>query len=448
MTTASRAASAAPEETADSGPRYLAGFGNEHESEALPGSLPRGRFSPQKVPYGLYAEKFTATAFTVPRHANRRTWLYRIRPSVVQGAFKARDPGLVRTAPVTEAAPVPDQLRWDPFEVPAAGVDFVDGLVTLAAGGDAALQAGIGVHVYLAESSMTDRFFYDADGELLLVPQQGRLALHTECGVLAVAPGEIAVVPRGMKFRVVLPDGPSRGYVAENYGAAFILPERGPVGSDGFANGRDFMAPSAAYEDREGDFTLLCKYGGGLFECAVGQSPLDVVAWVGTAVPYKYDLARFNTMGTVSYDHPDPSIYTVLTSPSDTPGVANMDFVIFPPRWMVAEDTFRPPWYHRNVMSEFMGLVRGVYDAKSKGFEPGGASLHNCMSAHGPEAAVFEKASSAELGPDRYTDTLAFMFETRYPLRATRFALDSPRLQRDYLDCWRGIARHFDPARS
>jgi homogentisate 1,2-dioxygenase len=250
-----------------------------------------------------------------------------------------------------------------------------------------------------------------------------------------------------MKFRAVLPDGPSRGYVCENYGSAFVLPERGPVGSDGYANDRDFLAPEAAYEDREGDFTLTCKYGGGLFECTLGHSPLDVVAWVGTSLPYKYDLGRFNTMGSVSYDHPDPSIYTVLTSQSDTPGVANIDFVIFPPRWMVAEDTFRPPWYHRNLMSEFMGLIHGVYDAKEKGFEPGGASLHNSMTSHGPEAEVFEKASTAELVPNRYEDTLAFMFESRYPIQPTRFAMESDQLQTDYLDCWKGIERRFDPAR-
>lgn len=428
--------------------RYLAGFGNEHQSEALAGALPVGRFSPQKVPHGLYAEKLTGTAFTTPRHANRRTWLYRIRPSVTQGEFRPIDPGLIRTGPVTEARARPNQMRWSPFPLPHDPTDFVDGLVTLAANGDAAVQIGLGIHVYLANASMEDRFFYDADGEMLLVPQHGRVVLHTECGVLDLAPGEIAVVPRGMRFRVVLPDGPSRGYVCENYGSVMILPERGPVGSDGYANNRDFLTPEAAFEDREGDFRMICKYGGGLFECPIGHSPLDVVAWVGTSVPYKYDLARFNTMGSVSYDHPDPSIYTVLTSPSDTLGVANVDFVIFPSRWMVAEDTFRPPWYHRNVMSEFMGLICGVYDAKERGFEPGGASLHNCMSAHGPEAAVFEKATNATLAPDRYQGTLAFMFESRYPIRATRWALECDSRQHDYLDCWRGMTRHFNAAGS
>ncbi len=426
---------------------YLSGFGNEHASEALAGALPVGRFSPQQVAYGLYAEKLSGTAFTAPRDANRRTWMYRIRPSVVQGGFRPIDAGLTRTGPVTEAPPMPNPLRWDPFPLPQSPTDFIDGLVTVAANGNAALQVGIGIHLYLANTSMEHRFFYNADGEMLMLPQQGRLRLHTECGIVEAHPGEVAVVPRGMKFRVVLPDGPGRGYVCENYGSAYTLPERGPVGSDGYANDRDFMSPVAAYEDREGDFQLTCKYGGGLFECTIGHSPLDVVAWVGTSVPYKYELARFNTMGTVSYDHPDPSIYTVLTSHSDTPGVANVDFVIFPSRWMVAEDTFRPPWYHRNIMSEFMGLIHGLYDAKEKGFEPGGASLHNCMTSHGPEAQVFEKASTVELAPDRYADTLAFMFESRYPIQPTKYAMECAQLQQDYPDCWKGIGSRFDRSR-
>ena len=422
---------------------YLPGFGNEHGSEALAGALPIGRFSPQRCPYGLYAEKFSATAFTAPRAANRRTWMYRIRPSVVQGAFEPIANGLIRTGCDIARLTPPDQMRWDPFPVPENRCDFVDGLVTIAANGDAAAQIGIGIHVYLANVSMETRFFYCADGELLLVPQQGRLRIHTECGILDVEPGEICVIPRGMKFRVVLRDGPSRGYVCENYGAPLILPERGPVGSDGYANERDFLAPVAAFEERDGDFRLACKFGGNLFSAPLSHSPLDVVAWVGTAVPYKYDLRLFNTINTVSYDHPDPSIFTVLTSQSDTPGTANVDFVIFPPRWMVAENTFRPPWYHRNVMSEFMGLIYGVYDAKPGGFSPGGASLHNCMSAHGPDLQAFDAATERELEPERYEDTMAFMFESRYAIQPSEFALQSEQLQRNYLDCWKGLDSRF-----
>ncbi len=425
---------------------YLHGFGNEHESEALPGALPVGRFSPQRAPYRLYAEKFSSTAFTAPRAANRRSWFYRIRPSVVQGEFRPLAQDRLASAPLAGAAP-PNQLRWDPFPMPEQPRDFIDGLTTLAANGDVGAQVGIAIHVYAANRSMEERFFYNADGELLIVPQQGALRVHTECGVLDAGPNEILLIPRGMKFRVVLLDSEARGYVCENYGSAFELPERGPVGSDGFANDRDFAAPVAAYEDREGDFELVAKFAGQLHSCPIGHSPLDVVAWVGNSVPYRYELARFNVMNTVSYDHPDPSIFTVLTSQSDTPGVANCDFVIFPPRWMVAEGTFRPPWYHRNIMSEFMGLIEGSYDAKpakAGGFLPGGASLHNCMSSHGPDATAFDAASEATLSPVRYADTQAFMFESRYVIQPTPYALECEQRQRDYMACWQGLARRFD----
>lgn len=424
---------------------YLTGFGNEHETEALEGALPVGQFSPQRVNYGLYAEQFSSTAFTAPRAKNRRTWLYRIRPSVNQGDYQAIDSGLIRTAPLTEAPAPPNVMRWDPLPIPEEPTDFIDGWITVAANGDAALQLGIGIHVYCANRSMKDRFFYNADGELLIVPQMGGLRLRTECGVLAVAPGEIAVIPRGMKFTVELTEAAARGYICENYGQPLELPERGPVGANGYANDRDFQYPVAAYEDLEGNFELTSKFSGALYTSALDHSPLDVVAWVGNSAPYKYDLSRFNVINTVSYDHPDPSIFTVLTSPSHTPGVANLDFVIFPPRWMVAENTFRPPWYHRNVMSEFMGLIEGAYDAKKDGFTPGGASLHNCMSPHGPEAGVFEQASKAELKPERYRDTMAFMFESRYVIAPSRFALDTPARQKNYLNCWDGIKKHFDP---
>jgi len=423
--------------------RYQSGFGSELATEALPGALPQGQNSPQKVPYGLYAEQFSGTAFTAPRHANRRSWLYRLRPAVAHGVFRPLDARLLKSAPFEEAATPPTQLRWNPLPLPTAPTDFVEGLVTMAGNGDTAMQAGMGVHVYACNRSMHGRYFYDADGELLLVPQQGALALATELGRLEVKPGEIALIPRGMRFQVELGDGAARGYVCENYGAGFRLPELGPIGANGLANARDFLAPVAAFEDREGDFELVAKFAGNLWNAPIDHSPLDVVAWHGNHVPYKYDLARFNTVNTVSFDHPDPSIFTVLTSPSDTPGTANVDFVIFPPRWIVAEHTFRPPWFHRNVMSEFMGLIHGVYDAKAEGFAPGGASLHNCMSGHGPDAATFDKASKVALAPHKLEDTLAFMFESRYLIRPTRFALEAPQLQRDYLDCWQGLAKHF-----
>jgi len=425
---------------------YLSGFGNQHSSEALPNALPVGRFSPQRCAYGLYAEKFSSTAFTAPRAQNRRTWLYRIRPSVVQGEFRQLEHALLHSAPLGGAA-IPDQLRWDPFPMPQMPCDFIDGLITMAANGDVLTQNGIGIHLYLANRSMQDRYFYNADGEMLVVPQSGGLRMHTECGVLQVTPGEICVLPRGMKFRAELCDESAVGYVCENYGAPFTLPERGPVGSDGFANDRDFLTPVAAFEERAGNFQQVAKFGGNLFNCDIRHSPLDVVAWAGNSVPYKYDLRRFNVMGSISYDHPDPSIFTVLTSPSDTAGVANVDFVIFPERWMVAEDTFRPPWYHRNVMSEFMGLIYGTYDAKQQGFVPGGASLHNCMSAHGPDTGAFRQASTARLEPVKLPDTLAFMFESRFIIKPSEYALRAEQRQRDYLAAWQSLPAGFSPER-
>jgi homogentisate 1,2-dioxygenase len=346
---------------------------------------------------------------------------------------------MVRSGPFTEVPTPPTQLRWDPFPIPDKPTDFVDGLVTIAGNGDPAMQIGVAVHAYAANRSMQGRYFYDADGELLLVPQQGRLRLATELGILESAPGEICVVPRGIKFRADLPDGPSRGYICENYGAPLRLPELGPIGANGLANARDFLAPAAAFEDLDGDFRIVAKVLGRMWAAEIDHSPLDVVGWHGNYAPYKYDLARFQCINTVSFDHPDPSIYTVLTSP------ANIDFAIFPPRWMVAEHTFRPPWFHRNFMNEFMGLVRGQYDAKAEGFLPGGASLHSCMSGHGPDAESFEKASNADLKPQFLGDTLAFMFETRFVCRPTKYAMDTAELQHEYFECWQGLKKHFNP---
>jgi homogentisate 1,2-dioxygenase len=426
---------------------YLSGFGSEFTTEALAGALPVGRNSPQRVPYGLYAEQLSGTAFTAPRHANRRTWFYRIRPAVLHGEFVALAHPALASPPFDAATTSPNQLRWDPFPVPRAPTDFIDGLVTIAGNGNVASQAGIAIHVYACNRSMHGRFFYDADGELLIVPEHGGLRVATEMGIVGVEPGEIAVVPRGVRFAVELAANEARGYVCENFGALLRLPELGPIGANGLANPRDFLAPVAAYDEREGDFELVAKFGGRLWRASIDHSPLDVVAWHGNYVPYKYDLARFNAINTVSFDHPDPSIFTVLTSPSDTAGTANVDFVIFPPRWMVAEGTFRPPWFHRNVMSEYMGLLRGVYDAKAEGFVPGGGSLHNAMSGHGPDAATFDRASRAELAPQKLEGTLAFMFESRYVIHPTPLALAAPQLQADYRACWRGLGKHFSALR-
>ncbi|HEY5710974.1 MAG TPA: homogentisate 1,2-dioxygenase [Allosphingosinicella sp.] len=419
----------------------MPGFGNHFASEAVPGALPEGRNSPQRPAFGLYAEQLSGTAFTAPRAENRRSWLYRMRPSAQHPPYRRYD-GAPLFAPGTSDAPLPpNRLRWDPLDMPDAYADFVDGLATMVANRDPASLEGVAVHVYRANRDMDDRYFFDADGELLIIPEQGRLDLRTEMGRIQIGPGEIALVPRGVRFRVLLPDGGARGFVAENHGALFRLPELGPIGSNGLANARDFLTPAAAFEDRDGSFALIQKHLGSLWVTELDHSPLDVVAWHGNLAPCKYDLARFNTMGTISYDHPDPSIFTILTSPSDTPGRANADFVIFPPRWMVAEDTFRPPWFHRNVMSEFMGLISGAYDAKAEGFAPGGMSLHNLMSGHGPDAASWKAASEAELKPHRIEGSLAFMVESCWPYRPTEFALQCRELQGDYDEAWGGFPK-------
>ncbi|MGD9545552.1 MAG: homogentisate 1,2-dioxygenase [Methylocystis sp.] len=424
--------------------RYLHGFGNEFESEALPNALPIGQNSPQRCPYGLYAEQLSGSAFTAPNHLNRRSWLYRIRPSVLH----VRDPKDVgqsrwKTAPCRDVDAPLGQLRWSASEVAGEAGSFVDGMRTIATAGDCGLRVGMAAHLYLAAQSMRDDYFYNADGELLIVPQLGDLRILTEFGLIECAPGEICVIPRGVKFRVELPEGRARGYVCENYGAPFTLPSRGVIGANGLANPRDFHTPTAAFEDTAQPCRLTVKWGGRFYRCEIGHSPLDVVAWHGDYAPYKYDLRKFCPVGALLFDHPDPSIFTVLTSPSDESGVGNVDFAIFPPRWQVAEHTFRPPWFHLNVMSEFMGLIYGRYDAKPSGFEPGGMSLHNAMLPHGPDAEAFQQAFRAELSPDKIDGALAFMFESRLPLYPTSFALSLETLQKDYADCWSGLRRYF-----
>src|SRR5687768_826872 len=419
----------------------MSGFGNHFATEAVSGALPEGRNSPQKPAFGLYAEQLSGTAFTAPRSENRRSWLYRMRPSAEHPPYR-RYEGAKLFAPGTAPGPLPpNRMRWDPLPMPDGPADLIDSMTTMVANRSPEDLEGVAVHMYRANRDMEQRCFANADGETLFIPQQGRLDGHTEMGRIVIAPGEVALVPRGVRFRAVLPDGEARGYVAENHGALFRLPDLGPIGSNGLAHPRDFHTPVADYEDRDEPTELVQKYLGSLWTTELDHSPLDVVAWHGNLAPWKYDLARFNTIGTVSFDHPDPSIFTVLTSPSDVPGRANADFVIFPPRWMVAEDTFRPPWFHRNVMSECMGLIRGAYDAKAEGFAPGAMSLHNLMSGHGPDVASWKAASEAELSPHKIDDTLAFMVESCWPFRPTKFALETDSLQRDYDKAWGGFPK-------
>ncbi|HUH40071.1 MAG TPA: homogentisate 1,2-dioxygenase [Castellaniella sp.] len=425
---------------------YLSGFGNHHATEALPGALPEGRNSPQRCAYGLYAEQLSGTAFTAPRAANRRSWLYRIRPAAAQPAFVACDAFARWNQDYLRGPVTPNRLRWNPQSLPEGPSDFLEGMQTWAGNGSWDQQAGIAIHLYAANRSMQGRYFYNADAEMLLVPQAGGLRLRTELGTLEVAPCEIAVIPRGVRFLVELIDGTARGYALENFGAPLHLPELGPIGSNGLAQARDFLYPVAQYEDIDAQVELITRFGGGFWRTMLDHSPLDVVAWHGTHAPYKYDLRRFNVIGSISFDHPDPCIFTVLTSPSDTPGTANLDFAIFPPRVLSMENTFRPPWFHRNIAGEFMGLIHGAYDAKAEGFAPGSASLHNTMSPHGPDAETFAKASAEDTSKPHYIrDTMAFMFETRRVIQPSPAAMTSPTLQQDYDQAWAGLRKHFDP---
>jgi homogentisate 1,2-dioxygenase len=424
-------------------------FGNDFETEAIEGALPEGQNSPQRCAFGLYAEQLSGSPFTAPRGTNERSWLYRMRPSVRHtNRFARIDLPLWKTAPHTHPSELPlGPLRWDPAPIPDEPLTFVTGMRTMATCGDVNTHGGMATHVMNVTRSMENEYFFSADSELMVVPEVGRLQFFTELGKMDVAPGDICVIPRGTTFKVNLLEGPARGYVCENYGAKFTLPDRGPIGANCLANPRDFKTPVAAYEEVDATCRLTVKWCGQFHVTETKWSPLDVVAWHGNYAPYKYDLRTYSPVGAIQFDHPDPSIFTVLTAPSETAGTANIDFVIFPERWLVAENSFRPPWYHRNIMAEFMGLIQGVYDAKPEGFVPGGMSLHNTMLPHGPDADAFYGASNADLKPERLSNTLAFMFETRFPQHVTRYAAELPTLQQDYMDCWEGLEKHFDPSK-
>jgi len=425
---------------------YLPGFGNDFETEALPGALPQGMNSPQKCNYGLYAEQLSGTPFTAPRGQNERTWCYRIRPSVKHvGRFGRIDLPYWKTAPhVIEDVTSLGQYRWDPVPHSEAPLTWLTGMRTMTTAGDVNTQVGMAAHIYLVTASMVDEYFYSADSEMLIVPQEGRLRFATELGVIDLEPKEIAIIPRGLVYRVEVVEGPARGFVCENYGQKFDLPNRGPIGANCLANPRDFKTPRARFEDREARSRVVVKWCGQFHESFIDHSPLDVVAWHGNYAPCKYDLRTFSPVGAILFDHPDPSIFTVLTAPSGVEGTANIDFVLFRERWGVAENTFRPPWYHKNIMSELMGNIYGIYDAKPQGFVPGGMSLHNMMLPHGPDRDAFEGASNAALKPEKLDNTMSFMFETRFPQHLTRFAGQEAPLQDDYIDCWDSLEKKFD----
>ena len=425
---------------------YMPGFGNDFETEALTGALPKGQNSPQKCPYGLYAEQLSGTPFTAPRGKNERSWCYRIRPSVKHiNRFEKVDMPFWKSAPnILDEIISLGQYRWSP--IPSnIDTNFITGMRTMTTAGDVNTQVGMAAHIYVATNSMDNEYFYSADSELLIVPQEGQLRFFTEMGIIDLEPQEIAIIPRGLLFKVDIINGPARGFVCENYGAKFDLPNRGPIGANCLANPRDFKTPKAAFEDNSITSTVTIKWCGQFHITEIDHSPLDIVAWHGNYAPCKYDLRTFSPVGALLFDHPDPSIFTVLTAPSGVEGTANIDFVLFRDRWSVAENTFRPPWYHKNIMSELMGNIHGVYDAKPEGFAPGGMSLHNMMLPHGPDMDAFEKATNSKLGPQKMENTMSFMFETRFPQHLTSYAAKDAPLQDDYIECWSSLKKNFSP---
>jgi len=434
---------------ADTELKYNVGFGNHFATEdpRCPGALPKNQNTPQKCPYNLYAEQISGTAFTVPRESNKRSWVYRMRPSVLHDPFTEIDSGNLK-CDWNEARPDPNQKRWNPFHIPGGGesVDFVSGLNTVCGAGDARSRDGIAIHVYMCNKSMQDKCFYNSDGDFLIVPQQGALFITTELGKMNVKPNEICVIPHGIRYSVAV-SGPSRGYICEVYGGHFEIPSLGPIGANGLANPRDFEIPTACYEEKEGlDYKIVNKYQGGLFEAVQDHSPFDVVAWHGNYAPFKYDLSKFCTVNSVSFDHLDPSIFTVITCQSAKPGIAVCDLAIFPPRWSVHENTFRPPYYHRNCMAEFMGLILGQYEAKAEGFRPGGATLHSMYTPHGPDAQCFDKASTMDLKPEYIAEgTMAFMFESMFSMALTKFGAETCEvLDAQYYQCWKNLKKNFN----
>lgn len=423
---------------------YMSGFGNDFETEALDGALPQGQNSPQRCPYGLYAEQLSGTPFTAPRGKNERSWCYRIQPSVKHSnRFKKIEMPFWKSAPhILDDIISLGQYRWNPISSDTK-TNFINGMRTMTTAGDVNTQVGMAAHIYVATENMENEYFYSADSELLIVPQEGQLRFFTEMGIIDLEPQEIAIIPRGLLFKVEILNGPARGFVCENYGAKFDLPNRGPIGANCLANPRDFKTPIAAFEDKSITSTVTIKWCGQFHTTEIDHSPLDIVAWHGNYAPCKYDLRTFSPVGALLFDHPDPSIFTVLTAPSGVEGTANIDFVLFRDRWSVAENTFRPPWYHKNIMSELMGNIHGIYDAKPEGFAPGGMSLHNMMLPHGPDMDAFEKATNSELIPQKMQNTMSFMFETRFPQHLTSFAAKEAPIQDDYIDCWSSLKKNF-----
>jgi len=421
---------------------YMSGFGNEFQSEAVAGALPQGQNSPQKCAFGLYSELVSGTVFTAPRALNRRSYLFRTRPTVAQPDFQRCELANFKTPPL-EFPPYPMAMRWDPYPLELARGDFLDGMTTICGNGSPVQQSGLAIHTYCANRSMTGRAFSNADGEMLILPQHGGIRVTTEVGLLEAAPGELVLIPKGMKFRVDLLSDVARGFVCENFGHPFVLPELGLIGSNGLANACDFLTPVAHFEDSDEPVELVHKYAGAFWSATMGHSPFNVVAWRGNWAACKFDMHRFVVLGAQMVDHPDPSIFCALTSPSHPVAGGNVDFMILPPRWLVAEHTFRPPGFHRSAVAEFLALIQGAHDTRASRFAPGASSLHNNWTAHGPDVATHDKGRVAELVPTKFEETLVIMLDSRFPYEIAPGGMDGPHRQLDCTSSWQGFQKRF-----
>ena len=428
------------------------GFANAFESEALPDALPRDQNSPRLSAYGLYAEQINATGFVARREHNRRSWVYRIRPAAQHSKLEPLDHPTYRQDFDLDN-PEPNLSGWAPLPMPDSPTDFVDGIYTLGGSGGAEVRRGFAVHLYVANRSMENRSFYNADGEMLLVPQQGKLTLQTESGVLDVDPGMVAIIPRGLKFSVLLREDHARGYIGEVFGRSFHLPERGPVGANGLADSRHFRAPVAYHENRlVPGYSITAKFCGKLFGATQDYSPYDVVAWHGDYTPYVYELRHFSPVINGRMDHADPSIFSVLTAPLDEEGANNLDFVFFPPRWDVSEGTFRPPFFHRNAVTEINGIIRDPAGYKAP-FYSGGCFITPAMTAHGIRAGGVEgflsMSDEAADRPHRFRDnSMWFQFETVLPFYLTSWAKKAGQRIDDWHHIWGTYRDHYQPPNS
>ncbi|KAH9884385.1 homogentisate 1,2-dioxygenase [Xylariomycetidae sp. FL2044] len=434
--------------------RYQIGFGNRFATEAIPGVLPQACNTPQRCKYDLISEQLNGTPFISPRATLLHAWFYRIHPSVKHRPLKRLPKNEDLEAVFSPLNPdvefTPQDLGWDKFPHPKGAdavdmIDFIDGLKTIGGHGDPTLKEGLAVHMYMANTSMPNRAFCNNDGDMLIIPQEGRLDIQTEFGRLMVRPGELVVVQAGMRFTVGLPDGPSRGYIQEIFGSHYELPELGPVGSNGMAQPRDFEIPVASFDVDLSPWTVVVKLAGALFAYEQDHTPYDVVGWHGNYAPYKYAMEKFISSATVDRDQSDPSIYCVLTARSKIPGVSLSDFLVFTPKWCSTRNTFRPPYYHRNVATEIMGMPYGTWHGSATMLEPGGLTYEPSYMPHGESYERWKEATGADLQPARVGEgAMAFMMHISGHVSLTQYALQRcTTLQPIQADMWQDFKGGF-----